>query len=179
MAGVEIVEVAPRDGFQAVRTFIPTETKIAVIEELAACGFPRIEIGSFVSPKALPQMADTPEVLKRARLPAGTRIMALVPNARGLGLALEAGVEAVNWVLSVSESHNRANVNRSVDESLRDFAAAWAGISGDRPALRLSLSTCFDCPWEGRVPEEDGVRCVALVIGAARGVEIDLCDTAV
>jgi hydroxymethylglutaryl-CoA lyase len=177
MVGVEIVEVAPRDGFQAVRPFIATETKIALIEELAATGVPRIEIGSFVSPKALPQMADTPEILQRARLPAGTRAMVLVPNARGLGLALAAGVREVNWVFSVTESHNRSNVNRSVDESLRDFTAAWAGLGGDRPRLRLSLSTCFDCPWEGRVPEAAVVRCVDRVIAAAPDVEIAICDT--
>ena len=177
MAGIEIVEVAPRDGFQAVKPLIPTETKVALVEELAACGFARIEIGSFVSPKAVPQMADTPEILKRARLPAGTRVMALVPNARGLDLALEAGVRDVNWVLSVTESHNRANVNRSVDESLRDFAAAWEGMGRDRPRLRLSLSTCFDCPWEGRVPEEAVVRCVERVLAAAPDVEIAISDT--
>jgi hydroxymethylglutaryl-CoA lyase len=174
---VEILEVAPRDGFQAVRTLIPTETKIALIETLAACGFARIEIGSFVSPKAVPQMADTPEVLKRARLPAGTRVMALVPNARGLQMALDAGLREVSWVISVTESHNRANVNRSVDDSLRDFATAWTGLGRDRPRLRLSLSTCFDCPWEGRVPEEAVVRCVARVIDAAPDVEIGICDT--
>jgi hydroxymethylglutaryl-CoA lyase len=177
MAGIEIVEVAPRDGFQAVRPFIPTETKIAVIEELAATGMPRLEIGSFVSPKALPQMADTPEILRRARLPEATRVMALVPNARGLALAMEAGVREVNWVLSVTESHNRANVNRSVQESLRDFAGAWGGLGGARPRLRLSLSTCFDCPWEGRVPEAAVVRCVERVMAAAPDVEIAICDT--
>jgi hydroxymethylglutaryl-CoA lyase len=179
MAGIEIVEVAPRDGFQAVKPFIPTETKIALVEELAACGFQRIEIGSFVSPKAVPQMADTPEILKRARLPAGTRIMALVPNARGLRLAIEAGVREVNWVISVTESHNRANVNRSVDESLDDFATAWAAAAAgpDKPNLRLSLSTCFDCPWEGRVSEEAVVRCVERVIAAAPDAEIAICDT--
>ena len=172
MAGIEIVEVAPRDGFQAVRPFIPTETKMALIEELAATGVPRLEIGSFVSPKALPQMADTPQILKRVRLPAGTRVMALVPNARGLSLAVEAGVREVNWVISVTESHNRSNVNRSVEESLRDFAAAWGHLGGAqaaaRPRLRLSLSTCFDCPWEGRVPEAAVVRCVERVIAARR-----------
>jgi hydroxymethylglutaryl-CoA lyase len=177
MAGIEIVEVAPRDGFQAVRPFIPTETKFAVIEELAATGMPRLEIGSFVSPKALPQMADTPEILRRARLPEATRVMALVPNARGLALAIEAGVREVNWVLSVTESHNRANVNRSVEESLRDFAGAWGGLGGTRPRLRLSLSTCFDCPWEGRVPEAAVVRCVERVMAAAPDVEIAICDT--
>jgi len=177
MAQVEIVEVAPRDGFQAVKAFIPTEAKLALVEALAACGFPRIEIGSFVSPRAVPQMADTPDILKRARLPAGVGVMALVPNARGLELALKAGVGRVNWVLSVTESHNRANVNRSVAESLSDFAAAWQGARADRPRMRLSLSTCFDCPWEGRVPEAAVVRCVERVIATAPDVEIAICDT--
>jgi len=179
MADVEIVEVAPRDGFQAVKALIPTEAKLALVEDLAVCGFPRIEIGSFVSPRAVPQMADTPDIVRRARLPASTRVMALVPNARGLALALGAGnvVGQVNWVLSVTESHNRANVNRSVEESLGDFAAAWRGLGANRPLLRLSLSTCFDCPWEGRVPEAAVVRCVERVIAAAPDVEIAICDT--
>ena len=87
MSQVEILEVAPRDGFQAVKPFIPTETKIALIEQLAACGFKRLEIGSFVSPKAIPQLADTGEILRRARLPKGLRIQVLVPNAKGLEMA--------------------------------------------------------------------------------------------
>jgi hydroxymethylglutaryl-CoA lyase len=177
MADAEIVEVAPRDGFQAVKAFIPTEAKLALIEDLAACGFPRIEIGSFVSPRAVPQTADTPDIVKRAQLPAGTGAMVLVPNARGLELAVKAGVGQVNWVLSVTESHNRANVNRSVAASLGEFAAAWQGAGTGRPRLRLSLSTCFDCPWEGRVPEEAVLRCVEQVIAAAPEVEIAICDT--
>ncbi len=177
MDSVEILEVAPRDGFQAVKAFIPTETKIAIIEELAACGFKRLEIGSFVSPKAVPQMADTPDILKRARLPKSLRVMALVPNARGLHLALDAGIKEVSWVISVSESHNRSNVKRGVADSFRDFAAAWDGLGRDRPKLRLGLSTCFDCPWEGRVPEDDVVRAVERAIAAAPDVEIGICDT--
>src|SRR5436190_1908021 len=133
MKKVEILEVAPRDGFQAVKPFIPTEAKIALIEELAACGFARLEIGSFVSPKAVPQLADTGEVLKRARLPKGLRIHVLVPNARGLEMALEAGLKEVAWVISVSESHNRANVNRSVDDSFKAFEAGAAGGLGGCP----------------------------------------------
>jgi hydroxymethylglutaryl-CoA lyase len=177
MTSVHILEVAPRDGFQAVRPFIPTETKIALIEELAACGFSRIEIGSFVSPKALAQMADTPAIVERARLPKSTRVMALVPNAKGLHLALEAGVKEISWVISVSESHNRSNVNRSVDESFGDFAAAWGGLGQRKPKLRLGLATCFDCPWEGRVPEDDVVRAVERVLAVAPEVEIGICDT--
>ena len=177
MKSIEILEVAPRDGFQAIKPFIPTEAKIALIEELAACGFKRMEIGSFVSPKALPQMADTPEVLKRVKLPPDLRVMALVPNAKGLQLALNAGIKEISWVISVSESHNRSNVNRTVDESFRDFAAAWNGLGRDKPKLRLGLSTCFDCPWEGRVPEDNVIRAVERVIAAAPDVEIGICDT--
>jgi hydroxymethylglutaryl-CoA lyase len=178
MDRVEILEVAPRDGFQAVRPFIPTERKIALVEELAATGIPRLEIGSFVSPKAVPQLADTLEVIKRATLPKGLRVMALVPNAKGLQLAINAGVKEISWVISVSESHNRSNVNRSVDESFRDFAAAWGQLAGGaRPRLRLGLSTCFDCPWEGRVPEDAVIRAVERVIAAAPEVEIGICDT--
>jgi hydroxymethylglutaryl-CoA lyase len=177
MDSVEILEVAPRDGFQAVKPFIPTETKIRLIEELAACEFKRMEIGSFVSAKALPQMADTPEILKHAKLPPDLRVMALVPNAKGLHLALAAGVKEISWVISVSESHNRSNVNRSVDESFRGFADAWEGLGSDKPRLRLGLSTCFDCPWEGRVPEESVLRAVERVIAIAPDVEIGICDT--
>jgi len=177
MSTVEILEVAPRDGFQAVRPFIPTDTKIALVEELAACGVPRLEVGSFVSPRAVPQLADTPEILKRARLPEGLRIQALVPNAKGLDMALTAGVREVAWVISVSESHNRSNVRRSVEESFRDFEAAWRQLGGDKPRLRLGLSTCFDCPFEGRIAEEDVVRAVERVIAVAPDVEIGICDT--
>jgi hydroxymethylglutaryl-CoA lyase len=177
MRHVEILEVAPRDGFQAVQSFIATETKIALVEQLAACGFARLEIGSFVAPKAVPQLADTGEVLKRARLPEGLRIQVLVANARGLEAAMAAGVKEVAWVISVSESHNRANVNRTVEESFRAFETAWAGLGRDRPRLRLGLSTCFDCPWEGRVPEEAVIRAVERTLAAAPEVEVAICDT--
>jgi hydroxymethylglutaryl-CoA lyase len=177
MASVELVEVAPRDGFQAVKSFIPTPSKIAIIEELAACGFKRLEIGSFVSAKALPQMADTPQILQQAKLPPSLRVTALVPNAKGLELALTAGVREVAWVISVSESHNRANVRRTVDESFADFAAAWGGLGSHRPKLRMGLSTCFDCPFEGRIAQDDVIRVVERVIAAAPEVEIGICDT--
>lgn len=178
MQTVDIVEVAPRDGFQAVKPFISTETKLSLIEELAACGFPRMEIGSFVSPKAIPQLADTGEILKRAKLPKGLRLQVLVPNARGLEAAMAAGVGEVAWVISVSESHNRNNVRRTVDESFRDFEAAWGSLAGrERPKLRLGLSTCFDCPFEGRIPEDAVVRLVERTVAAAPDVEIGICDT--
>src|SRR5262249_1449664 len=177
MQAVEIVEVAPRDGFQAVKPFIATERKVALIEELAACGFRRLEIGSFVSPKAVPQLADTGAVLRQAKLPAGLRLQVLVPNARGLELALAAGVREVAWVVSVSESHNRANVNRSVDDSFRAFEAAWSGLGPDRPTLRFGLSAGLDCRGGGRVPEAAVGGCVERAIAAAATLEIGICDT--
>jgi hydroxymethylglutaryl-CoA lyase len=177
MQAVEIVEVAPRDGFQAVKPFIATAEKIAIVEELAACGFARLEIGSFVSPQAVPQLADTAEVVGRAKLPAQMRVQALVANARGLERALAAGVGEVAWVTSVSESHNRANVNRSVEESLNAFEAAWSGLGASKPKLRFGLSTAFDCPWEGRIPEAAVVRCVERVLATVGEVELAICDT--
>jgi hydroxymethylglutaryl-CoA lyase len=92
-------------------------------------------------------------------------------------MALATGLKEVAWVISVSESHNRANVNRSVDESFKAFEGAWAALGKDRPKLRLGLATCFDCPWEGRVPEDKVMRAVERVIAAAPDVEIGICDT--
>ena len=165
MSQVEILEVAPRDGFQAVKPFIPTETKIALIEELAACGFKRLEIGSFVSPKAMPaDRRHAGESSSARRLPEGLRVMALVPNAKGLELALEAGVKEISWVISVSESHNRANVNRSVDESFRAFAAAWDGLGSDRPKLRLASPPASTARGRGASPRTRSSACVERVI---------------
>jgi hydroxymethylglutaryl-CoA lyase len=176
MSALSIVEVAPRDGFQAVKTFIPTATKIRIIEELAAAGFHRMEIGSFVNPKALPQMADIGEILSTARLPATLRLQALVPNRQGFEAALAAGIREIGWVISVSESHNRSNVRRSVDESYRDFAEAW-GALGRGVFLRFNLATAFDCPIEGRTPEAKVVACVERALEIAPELEIAICDT--
>ena len=115
MTSVTLVEVAPRDGFQVVKPFIPTPQKIEVIAALAQAGFARMEIGAFVSPKAIPQMADIGEILTSAKLPQDMRIQALVPNGKGLELALAAGIRDICWVVSVSESHNRNNVRRTVE----------------------------------------------------------------
>ena len=176
MSAVTIVEVAPRDGFQSVRDFIATDTKIRIIEALAATGISRMEIGSFVSPKAIPQMADTGEILKRARLPESLRVQVLVPNRKGLELAKAAGVREVGWVLSVSESHNQSNVRRSVDQSFADFDQAWREL-GEGLRLRFSLATSFDCPFEGRTPEARVIACVERVLRIVPEVEISIADT--
>ena len=177
MNQVEILEVAPRDGFQAVKPFIPTETKIALIEELAACGFKRLEIGSFVSPKAIPQLADTGEILRRARLPKGLRIQVLVPNAKGLEMALAAGVREIIWVISVSESHNRANVNRSVDESFAPSRRRGPGSAATSRSCGWRCRPASTAPGRAASPRTSVIRLVERTIAAAPEVEIAICDT--
>jgi len=176
MRSVSIVEVAPRDGFQAVKSLIPTDRKIAVVEALAAAGFGRMEIGAFVSPKALPQMADIREVLTRSRLPKDMRLQVLVPNGKGIHAALDAGVREISWVVSVSESHNQSNVRRSVDDSFQDFERTWPDL-GKGLFLRFNLATAFDCPFEGRTREEHVIRLVERVLETVTEVELAICDT--
>jgi hydroxymethylglutaryl-CoA lyase len=149
---VHVAEVGPRDGFQMERELIPTATKIALIDELVAAGLPEIEFSSFVSPRAVPQLADAAEVLAAVDRSRGTRFAALVPNARGAERAVAAGVDEIRVFVSASETHNRKNVNRSVEESLAGFEevvriadAAGIPISG-------AIATSFGCPFEGEVP---------------------------
>ena len=172
----EIVEVAPRDGFQPIGPFIPTERKVAMIAAAHAAGLRRVEIGAFVSPKAVPQMRDAAEVLAgTAHLP-GLDAQVLVPNARGADLALAAGARHLVYVLSASEAHNRSNVRRSIAES----AAEYEGIVADLPAgirVRLNLATSFDCPFDGRVPGAAVLTLLDRLLPARADVELGLCDT--
>lgn len=177
MSEVTLMEVAPRDGFQVVKPFIPTDTKIAVIEALAEAGLRRMEIGSFVSPKALPQMADIGDILKRAKLPPGLGLMALVPNRKGLEAALAAGIKQISWVISVSETHNQNNVRRSVEQSFQDLESTWRDLGGQVELLRFNLATCFDCPFEGRTPEPKVIAAVERGLGFLDRVEFGICDT--
>jgi hydroxymethylglutaryl-CoA lyase len=173
---IEIVEVAPRDGFQPIGPWIPTETKAAFLRRLAAAGLRRIEIGSFVSPAAVPQLRDTAELLEvAARLP-GLRPQVLVPTARRAREAVEAGARFLVYVLSASEAHNRSNVRRSVAESVEDYGrlldALPAGVE-----LRINLATAFDCPFDGRMAPDPVLALVARLAALRPDVEICLCDT--
>ncbi|NQW11741.1 MAG: hydroxymethylglutaryl-CoA lyase [Alphaproteobacteria bacterium] len=149
---VEVTEVGPRDGLQAEPRQVPTEQKIALINRLIDAGVPRIEATSFVSPKAVPQMADAAEVIKGINRSTGTVISALVPNARGAIRAAEAEVDEMVVFVSASESHNKKNVNRTVEESLKGFeeVAIIARDAGIR--VHGAIATAFGCPFEGDVP---------------------------
>jgi hydroxymethylglutaryl-CoA lyase len=173
---VEIVEVAPRDGFQPIGPWIPTETKIAFLRRLAAAGLRRIEIGSFVSPAAVPQLRDTAELVAAAAEMPGLRPQVLVPTARRAREAVAAGARFLVYVLSASEAHNRSNVRRSVAESVEDYARLLDGLS-DGVEIRINLATAFDCPFDGRMPVGPVVELLGRLAALRPDVEICLCDT--
>ena len=147
----QVTEVGPRDGFQAEGAFIPTAQKIEFIERLVDAGVPRIEVTSFVSPRAVPQLADAEEVVRGVDRTRGAVLAALVPNKRGALRAAEAAVDEMVVFVSASESHNRKNVNRAIEDSLAGFedvvrVAEEAGIP-----VHGAISVAFGCPFEGDV----------------------------
>ena len=151
---VTLNEVGPRDGFQNVATFIPTSDKIAIIDSLVAAGLKDFELTSFVSPKAIPQLADAAEVCRTFIGKYGDKInaSALVPNLKGAQSAWESGVREVACVISVSASHNKANINRSHEESLAELAKIVESLPDMK--VRVDLATAFACPFEGWTPIE-------------------------
>ena len=151
-ARATIVEVGLRDGLQAERAILPTETKLDLARQLIAAGIRHLELTSFVSPRAVPQLADAEELLARLGRPAGVEITALVPNAKGAERAVRAGVGGMVVFLSASESHNRKNLNRGIDQSLADVAeVTMIGEAAGIP-VHAALSVAFGCPFEGDVP---------------------------
>jgi hydroxymethylglutaryl-CoA lyase len=149
---VTLCEVGTRDGFQIEPDFIPTEVKVEVVDLLSAAGIPRIEVTSFVHPKAVPQLRDAEAVMARIRRRPGTRYAALVPNDKGAVRAVEAGVDAIHTVVSASESHNLANVNMTIAESLDKLAAVMQVAARAGVHVGCGISTSFGCPFEGDVP---------------------------
>ena len=148
---VRVTEVGPRDGFQSEKTVLKTEDKIDIINNLIEAGFPRIEVSSFVSPKAIPQLADAEKILSKVNRSTDTILAALVPNARGALRAVEAKLDQIVVFLSASESHNKKNVNRSVDESLQGFREI-ADIAGkNNIPIQGDIATAFGCPFEGNI----------------------------
>ena len=152
---VTIREVGPRDGFQNEPEVIPTDEKVRLIELLAAAGLKRIEVTSFVRADVIPQLADGAEVLERIDVPDDVSLSVLIPNERGLdnALALRERFDEVNVFLSASESHNRANVNRSVEESLTGLEKVIGRASAEGLRCEGVISVAFGCPYEGHVPQ--------------------------
>jgi hydroxymethylglutaryl-CoA lyase len=151
---VEIREVGPRDGFQNEPETIATADKVRLIEMLVHAGLKRVEVTSFVRPDVIPQLADGPEVLRRIEVPEGIEVTVLIPNERGLenALALREHFSAISCFLSASETHNRRNVNRSVEESLRGLERVIARAGGEGLRAEGVIGTSFGCPYEGEVP---------------------------
>ena len=175
-ARVTICEVGTRDGFQIEPDFIPTEVKIEVVDRLSEAGVPSIEVTSFVHPKVVPQLRDAETVMAGIKRRPGVRYSALVPNDKGAVRAVDAGVDEIHTVISASESHNLANVNMTVDESLAKMRAVMQVAERAGVPVSCGISTTFGCPFEGDVPVQQLER----VVGALAGMgarAIGLADT--
>lgn len=149
---VSVVEVGPRDGLQSEPEFVPSDEKIALVNGLIDAGIRRLEVTSFVSPRAVPQLRDAAGVLKGIDRSSGAILTALVPNAKGAERATEAGVDAMIVFISASESHNLKNVNRSRADSLRGFADIVRIADSANIPVFGAIATAFGCPFEGDVP---------------------------
>lgn len=171
----KVVEIGPRDGFQNVKEFIPTEIKLQIINGLVQSGFKKIQVTSFVSEKAIPQMKDAAVIADRVlHKYEGVDFFALVPNFYGARSAVAAGLKEITPVISLSESHNRANVKRTVDESVEEIKK----IRQTFPDIRITqdIACVFGCPFEGEMPAE----ALLLLVGRLKEIGVDaftLCDT--
>jgi len=173
---VTVVEVGPRDGLQNEKAEIPTALKVQFIDALSDTGLPVIEVTSFVSPQAIPQLADADDVMRAIRRKPGVRYPVLVPNERGMERALGAGAREVAVFTAASETFNRRNINAGIDESIIRFEPVVARARKTGVRVRGYISCCFGCPYEGRIaPEKVAVVAQRLI---ALGVdEISVGDT--
>jgi hydroxymethylglutaryl-CoA lyase len=178
MADVSIREVGPRDGFQNEPEVIPTADKVRLIDMLARTGLRRLEVTSFVRADVIPQLADAGEVLAAIDPPEGVSLSVLIPNERGLEHALRhrARFHEINVFLSASETHNRKNVNRSIEESLAGLERVLGRARADGLRCEGVISVAFGCPYEGQVPPER-VFAIARRLIEAGADEIGFGDT--
>lgn len=173
---VTVVEVGPRDGLQNEPATVPTAAKVAFVEALAAAGLPVVEATSFVSPTAVPQLADADEVMRTIRRRPGTRYPVLVPNERGLDRALAAGADAIALFTAATEAFAQANVRAAIDETFARFGPVATRARADGLWLRGYVSVAFDDPYSGRVPPEAAVE-VARRLFDLGCDEVSLADT--
>ena len=173
---VLVTEVGTRDGFQAEKEFIPSEVKAELINALIDAGVTSFEATSFVSPRAVPQLADAAKVMDLIHRKPGVRLTGLVPNARGAERAAAAKVDMMACFVSASETHCQANLNKSIDAALADYAEFAPIARRYDIALRGAVATAFGCPFEGDVSIDNVLKIVgAYMEGGAR--HISLGDT--
>jgi len=173
---VRVVEVGPRDGLQNEAGFVPTGAKVRFIELLSEAGFEAVETTSFVSPRAVPQLADAEEVFRAIRRRPGVRYPVLVPNLKGLERALKAGAREVAVFTAASETFNLKNINMSIDRSLEVIADVVREARAAGLWVRGYISVCFGCPYEGKVDPEK-VLTVAARLAELGVAEVSLGDT--
>lgn len=183
---VTIVEMALRDGLQNEKIVLPMDTRLEILKRLLEIGSRRIEVGAFVSPQWVPQMAGSMEITQAAmkmqkdkKTPKGTEFSVLVPNEKGMMMAIESGVKEVAIFAAASESFSKKNINCSIDESFERFKPVMALAKKHKIKVRGYLSTCFGCPFEGKVSEAKVVQlakrlhqlgCYEISIGDTIGV---------
>ncbi len=175
-SAVTIVEVGPRDGLQNEKQVVPLEAKVRLIEDLADAGLKVIEAGAFVSPRWVPQMADSAEVLRRIRRRPSVRYPVLVPNLKGLEAALAAGSDEIAVFAAASESFSQKNINCSIAESLERFAPVMERAKAEGVRVRGYVSCVVGCPYEGAITPA-AVASVAGRLHAMGCYEISLGDT--
>jgi hydroxymethylglutaryl-CoA lyase len=173
---VRVVEVAPRDGLQNEDALIPTEAKVAFVEALANAGFDTVEVTSFVSPRAVPQLADAEDVMRAIGRRRDTRWLALVPNERGYERARVAGCQAIALFTAASEKFSQANVRATIDETFERFEPVARRAQADGVWIRGYVSTATDCPYSGPVAPEAAVA-VATRLFDLGCDEVALADT--
>ena len=175
-ASVKLVEVGPRDGLQNEAEIVPTAVKVELVERLAESGLPVVEAGAFVSPKWVPQMADSAEVMAAIRRRPGVSYPVLVPNMKGFEAARAAGVDMIAVFGAASESFTQKNINCSIEESLARFAPVAEAARAEGIGLRGYVSCVLGCPYEGEIAPAAVAR-VAAALQALGCTEISLGDT--
>jgi hydroxymethylglutaryl-CoA lyase len=173
---VTLYEVGPRDGLQNESARLPVDDKVRLIAALAEAGLTRIEVGSFVRPDWIPQLADTDEVARRAPRKPGVRYAALVPNKQGLERAIATGLGEVAVFMSSSETHNKKNTNKSIAQSLEHFGEIVPAARKQGLFVRAYLSTVWGCPYEGKVDPRRALE-ISLRLREMGCDEISLGDT--
>lgn len=173
---VTLVEMLPRDGLQRLDRFVPTDEKVAIVDELSATGVDEVEFSSFTHPKAVPNLKDADEVAARIERRDDVTYRALVPNAVGMERALEAGVDKVNALVTVSETYGRKNQNMTREENLAELEEIVALAEGTDVEVEAGTSTSFYCPYDGAVDAAETLEVVDRAVEA--GVdEVTLATT--